>query len=130
MVKHSPLNESFELHLLLPRKHRSNSEETIIKKRIKDYFHNHYLNSLKSIRTMKMEGIIWFSIGAIIMFFAAFLLKYDGFLSDFLVIIGEPAGWFLFWEGLGTLFIRTKEKYPTRDFYNRMSYAKIMFKSY
>jgi len=62
----------------------------------------------------------------------AFLIGEEdkSFFYKFLIIITEPAGWFLFWEGLNFLFITPDEKLPNYHFYRKMSKAEICFLDY
>jgi len=48
-------------------------------------------------------------------------------LLTFLSVLSEPAGWFLFWEGLNLIIFQSKKKVPELDFYKKMSKAKIIF---
>jgi len=67
------------------------------------------------------------------MFLATFILfRYEdkSLLINFLVILLEPGGWFLFWEGLGLIVFKTKERFPDLEFYEKMSKVEILFLSY
>ncbi len=120
----------FELRLLMPKHKRNIIEETKIKKRLKTHFQKHFKEQEKEIKDIKKSGIIWFFIGSIIMLISTYLYKYPGFIFEFLFIISQPAGWFTFWEGLGKIFIHSKEKLPDFDFYKKMSEAEIYFLNY
>jgi len=123
-------NQSLELRLLLPKEKRNYLEEKTIKKRLRNHALKHFQEKVKSINSLKKQGIRWFIIGAIIMLSAAFLLRYEGFLFNLLIIIMEPAGWFAFWEGLGKIFIETTKKEPEMIFYKKMSRVTISFENY
>lgn len=123
-------DKDLELRLLLPKNKRNYSEEFIIKKRLKNHFLKHYQEKQKELKAVKREGFMWFFMGSVIMLCATFLLKYEQFIFKYLTILGEPAGWFMFWEGLGKVFIYSKEKKPDFEFYKKMAHAKIMFSSY
>lgn len=123
-------DEELELRLLLPKSKRNYAEEFTIKKRLKSHFLKHYQEKHKETRKIKREGFIWFFIGSIIMLGATFMLNYSEFIFKYLVILSEPAGWFMFWEGLGKVFISSKAVQPELDFYKKMSHAKIVFNSY
>lgn len=122
--------ESFELNLLLPNEKRSFRDELKIKKRLKLHFQKHFHEKEKEIKFIKKEGAIWFFIGALVMFGATFLYDAEKFFLKFLFIMSEPAGWFLFWEGLDKIFIDAREKKPEFLFYKKMANAQISFKDY
>ena len=78
------------------------------------------------------KGTIFTVSGIIIMLIATVLLfkfKQEDFLTSFLLILLEPGGWFLFWEGLDLIIFGSKEKSPNLKFYKRMSVANIKFVS-
>jgi len=122
--------EGFELNLLLPNEKRNFSDEIKIKKRLKLHFQKHYHEKEAEIKKIKKEGISWFIIGGLVMFGATFLYEREEFFFRFLMIMSEPAGWFLFWEGLDKIFIDAKEKMIDYLFYKRMANAQINFKDY
>jgi hypothetical protein len=125
------IEEGVKLRLLIPEKKRNYSEEKIIKERLKTIFLKQYHKKQKEIKKIKIEGILWFFLGSGIMVLATFLIKHQtNFLFKLLTIMAEPAGWFTFWEGLGKIFIDSKEKKPEHDFYYKMSKTKINFISY
>jgi len=122
----------FELRLLVPEKIRIVKDEEVIKKRLKEHFKKHLDIESKNIFKMKKEGFKWFLIGTVIMVLDTLLVAYTtrNFFLNFLIIILEPAGWFSFWEGLGKIFIHSKDKFPDYDFYEKMSSSKIYFVNY
>ncbi|MEK6935243.1 MAG: hypothetical protein AABW67_00490 [Nanoarchaeota archaeon] len=120
----------FELRLLMPKHKRNIIEETKIKKRLKTHFQKHFKEIEKEINKIKREGLMWFFLGAIILVMEGFILQRTEFIFKFLIIIGQPASWFLFWEGLGKIFIESKKKKPDYEFYKKMSQADIYFLNY
>ena len=120
-----------ELILSIPSKLRDLSNESKIKKRLKNHFHKHFIEKENEIKKLKKEGIHWMIIGSILLFFATILRTYIvTFLTNFILVVFEPSGWFSFWEGLGKIFITSKEKEPETIFYKKMSNACIIFRSY
>ncbi|MEK6860239.1 MAG: hypothetical protein AABX54_05495 [Nanoarchaeota archaeon] len=127
-----------ELRLLMPAQLRKSHEEIKIKKRLKDYFRKRFKDEEEKIKKIKKEGIKWFFIGSLILVISTLLYEYKGrvdsssfrLLLDFLFIISQPAGWFTFWEGLGKVFIVSREELPVYDFYKKMSNANIYFLNY
>lgn len=125
-----------ELRLLIPSQIRKPSEETKIKKRLKDYFRKHFREKEKNLKAMKRQGFLWFIIGIVVMIIGTLIYEYklfynfSKFLYNFLFVIAQPAGWFLFWEGLGKIFIESKKEIPDFEFYKKMSEANIYFLNY
>jgi len=46
------------------------------------------------------------------------------------LVVTEPAGWFLFWEGLARAMYKAEEINPEITFYHKMARSKISFISY
>ena len=125
--------EGLELNFLIPQHLREIKEEVIIKKRLKNHFKKHYEASKQEVKSVVREGILFVAFGVILMFLATYVLftfKESTFLTTFLVVILEPAGWFLFWEGLDLIIFEPKKKNPDLSFYKKMSKAVINFNSY
>ena len=118
-----------ELKLFIHDSKRNIRSETQIRKRMKDHFQKHFHEKNKQLKTIKREGILWFFVGAILMFLTTFMYGRPEFFYKFLFIIMEPASWFMFWEGLYKVFISSKEIQPDFDFYRKMDHAQVNFYS-
>lgn len=123
-------NKELELRFLIPKHKRNTNHEYEIRKRLRTHFQKHHKEKEKEIKQIKRNGWAWFFIGAFFMTAATFLYSYKGFFYNFLFIMAEPAGWFLFWEGLDKVFIEAKNKKPDYEFYKKMSKAHIYFLDY
>ena len=119
--------DHFELKFLLPNAKRNFRDELKIKKRLKLHFQKHFHEKENEI---KKEGFIWVIIGAILMLGSTYLYDKKEFIMRFLLIVLEPAGWFLVWEGLYNALIYTREKNPELHFYRKMANAQINFNDY
>lgn len=125
--------EDIELKLLMPASKRNISEETVIKKRLKDYFKKHESIAKQEVKSILWKGVIFMIVGAIFMLIATWLIhRWDEgvFFVSFLIILLEPGGWFFFWEGLAHLVYKSKEKGPETEFLKKMSSCQIGFYSY
>lgn len=125
--------EGLELNFLIPQHLREIKEENVIKKRLKNHFRKHYETSKQEVNSILKEGVFFVAFGVILMFLAAYVLftfKESTFLTTFLVVILEPAGWFLFWEGLDLVIFEPKKRSHDLVFYKKMSKARIYFNSY
>jgi translation elongation factor EF-Ts len=122
-----------DLVILVPSKLRDKNIEGIIKKRLKQSFlkqHEFLVNKKKKII---LQGITFLLLGVFFMVFTTFILfSYDvkDFLIYFLGVIGEPAGWFLFWEGLNLIIFDSKERNSDLEFNKKMSKINIIFNDY
>lgn len=121
-----------ELNLIIPASERNSSTEATIKKRLKDYFKRQADEIKKEMRGMMKLGVVFVSSGIVAMFAASLILfmDYDTNLSThFVVVLLEPAGWFLFWEGLHQLVFKSKQRAKDLDFNTKMYKGDVTFKS-
>ncbi len=127
------LSGKIDLKLLMPADKRNKTAESIIKKRLKEYFTYRY-NLLDAKRKrLLVQGITFVLFGVFFMVLTTFILQELPKLNFFITlaaVIGEPAGWFLFWEGLYTTVFESKERKSDLDFNKRMSKINISFESY
>jgi hypothetical protein len=122
----------FELRLLIPEQRRNSNEELLIKKRLKSHFQKKYNEKLKDIRRTRLEGIIWFLVGAMLGIIATFIAIQEEhlFVIKFLVIMLEPASWFTMWSGLDKIFLDPRKEKPDLNFYKKMAHSDIRFTGY
>ena len=122
-----------ELRILLPKSERRVEKESAIKKRLREHFRKHADILDKERHGIFNEGLFFIIFGIIFMFAAAFILfKYPhrDLFGEFLVVLLEPGGWFLFWEGLDLILFESKKGKLDLDFYRKMSRADIVFSYY
>lgn len=124
--------EHIHLQFLMPRDLRNPPEEALIKRRLKDHFHRHYLKELEGMRRLKREGWMMALGGMCMILIATWIATFaeDTFLLHLLIILLEPGGWFTAWTGLDQLYYTARERQPTLDFYERMHQAEIVFEGY
>ncbi len=123
--------DEVELTFLIPKQKRNNHYEETIKKRLQNHFKHHYEILTHERSSINRQGWLFTILGIIVMFLAATLLHEDATTSiflSFLIIVLEPAGWFLFWEGLNLLIFVSKDKTQDYEFYETMNDSKITFK--
>ena len=123
--------EGLELIFAVPRNKRSITDETKIKKRLKDHFRKHHLVKEDEIKTLKKIGWSWVGIGVLILVGVIYgSLTISNTFFQAVIAIFEIPSWFLVWEGLGKVFIDSKKKQPDQEFYHKMASATISFRSY
>ena len=127
------ISGAIEMQFLIPHDKRNKELENTIKKRLHDHFKRHHDLLHKEMKQITRQGFYFILFGVLLMFLATFILfRYEdkSLLINFLVILLEPGGWFLFWEGLGLIVFKTKERFPDLEFYEKMSKVEILFLSY
>lgn len=119
-----------ELRLLLPARKRKSSDESMIKKRLSDHFHRHATIMKRKHDDILRRGIVFILSGVAMMFFVA-VATYSFYninlITEFLLVMSEPAGWFFFWEGLDQVIFEAKDIMPDVEFYKKMIDAKVGF---
>lgn len=124
---------AIEIKFLVPKHRRNSYLEAIIKKRLRQHFRKHYLQmKAEKIKTIN-QGLTFALMGIFLMFIATYILvtfPAKNILSSFLVVLLEPGGWFLFWEGLDQAVFEVRKINPDVEFYEKMSRAGIHFVSY
>lgn len=122
-----------ELELLMPENLRSPAHESTIKKRLREYFKARFTHYQEQANKIKKQGAIFVSCGVVLMLITAIVLfqyAQHNFWIILLSVTAEPAGWFLFWDGMELLVFDSKERNADLDFNQRMSNCNIYFKSY
>ncbi len=121
-----------ELRLLVPKALRNFRDELKIKKRLLHHFKHHHELEDQKIKKIIKEGVLWFGIGTVFILTTSWLHAKDtlNFGLTVLRTMLEPAGWFSFWEGLGKVFIVSKEHAGNYIFYKKMSKVEINFLEY
>ena len=124
---------AIELKLLLPENQRDSNKEAIIKHRLKEHFQKHNREFKGKRKKLALQGIAFVLFGIILMFIASLILfksQQDSLIRSFLIVLLEPAGWFLFWEGLNLVIFESKKIQPDFLFYEKMSRSQTQFNTY
>lgn len=122
-----------ELRLLLPEAQRKPETERVIRKRLKAHFERHAKKVRSQHNKVVRTGLSFTTAGIIIMIIATLILfsyPESNLFFNFLIILFEPAGWFLFWEGLDLMLFESKKTCPEMDFYKKMTKTDIIFLSF
>lgn len=122
-----------DLKLFMPKAKRDIQTENVIIRRLKDHFKKHQDLIHKDQRALVNKGLRFTIIGLVVMFLAAYIIfvaTENKLWINFLIIVLEPAGWFLFWEGLDMVLFEPKHVKPKLEFYRKMANCKITFLSY
>lgn len=123
---------TIELKLLVPQNKRDLSTESVIRKRLRGHFKRMHEVLEREKNSVLKQGFFFIGLGIAFMLVTTFVL-YDvkgSFILTFLAVLGEPAGWFLFWEGLNLVIFEPKRRKPDLEFNRKMSRADVSFISY
>jgi hypothetical protein len=123
---------TIDLKLMIPNKVRSHESEKLIKKRLHEHFKTHLGYITDEIRNLHIKGASIAVIGFAIMISAIFIGDFNisERLTNALLVILEPAGWFTMWFGFDTIFYTAGSKKPDLEFYEKMSKCIITFLPY
>jgi len=126
---------AIEVVLHMPTGKRNEASEGKIKERLKDHFKKHYTLLLSQKARVVRRGATMVVMGVIAMLLASFIhFKYNesNLMVSFLVILLEPAAWFLLWEGMDLIIFGSKDINAPLAFYKKMSQKRnsIIFKGY
>jgi len=122
-----------ELKFLIAKDKRNSSEENTIIKRLRAHFRKHLNMAKLEVELITKKGYSFIIVGIFLMLIASYLIYKNypkNIFASFLITLLEPAGWFLFWEGLNHLLYRPQEKRKESEFYKKMSESEITFLSY
>ena len=120
------------LKLLLPASARSEQDEKVIIKRLHSHFKDAYQQVKNEVRKANRKGIIFTIIGIALMLTASYLsyMRVENYHLHFLLVLFEPAGWFLLWAGLDYLVYQSKSTKKDLNFYSKMTKSEIKFFTY
>lgn len=126
------IKSGIQLKFLMPKFLRNPNDEVLIKKRLREHFKKH-AEERKVERDSLLKQGLYFTISGIILMIIAAILLFDSresIIFSFFIVFLEPAGWFLFWEGLDLVIFEAKNKKPDIEFYEKMSKCEVEFIDY
>lgn len=118
-----------EVRFSLPEVMRSPKTETLIKKRLKEYFHIQIKLLENEINAMKRTGLAYFFLGFVILLITIFStdLLPDSHAREIATILLTPIGWFGMWEGVG-MFVKSPYKQEQqKKFFTKFAKANYVF---
>jgi hypothetical protein len=126
--------DEIELRLLVPKEKRNMKYELMIRKRLKEHFQKHLRYLEMERKKIFRQGLYFIGFGMLFMFVAAYILFYYGtkqnLTKELLIVLLQPGGWFLFWEGLNLMIFESKKVSPDLDFYRKMANSTVYFLDY
>jgi hypothetical protein len=120
------------LRLLLPIGKRDEALEKTIARRLHNHFRNNHRQIQEETKKVTRKGIVLTFSGVFMLIIASYLsfIKPDKYLFHLLLILFEPAGWFLLWTGLDHLVYFAKTTRKDLGFYSKMAKSKILYANY
>ncbi len=125
--KKDPIKLKFLVHRNFKR---SKPLEEVIKKRLIEHFSKHNRRMRKEVTKTVHIGLILTIAGIVLMSLASivlFKMPSTKMLTNFLIILLEPASWFFFWEGLNLIIFKPSKGRTNLKFYKKMSKCSIVF---
>jgi len=122
----------FEIRFTIPAAQRNQKTEALIRKRIKDYFHQVLKNSEYELKKKRRRGLAYVALGFALLATQMYLSTHNGdssFLVKLLEILLVPAGWYGMFEGIGNLLETPPSLESQQKFYKKMKDANYIFMS-
>jgi hypothetical protein len=122
-------DEDIELRMSVPQAMRSQKTETIIKKRLREYFLLKKKKYEQLVKNERTKGVIYF-VGGFLMLSSFIVLEI--FLAQHVAVkllaaVMAPFGWFGVWEGTSHLLEGPEKFSSKKDFYTKLAKAKFEF---
>ncbi len=120
------------LMLLMPEGSRDTGSEGEIVKRLHDHFRTACIRMLDERKRKRRRGLMLAAAGLVLMVAASTISFRDqaSWTGHLLLVVLEPAGWFLLWTGLDALTSRDVRTKSELTFLTRMAHARIEFGNY
>ena len=120
-----------ELKLLVPSGMRNPETESLITRRLHSFFRKKQAHAEERIFREKRKGVLLALTGSLLLIGAGYIsfLQSGSFLLRAVIILFEPAGWFLAWTGFDSLMNATRQRNAELLFYEKMGRSKILFVS-
>jgi hypothetical protein len=120
------------LRLLVPDGTQKEEQERTIRKRLQNYFSSRAHQKAEELKVIRSRAMYFLVAGIFVMLVSSYIafLKLTGFHINVMLVLFEPAGWFLFWTGLESLASASQSKKAERSFYDKMSLLHIEFSPY
>ncbi len=120
------------LKFFMPADKRNAEVEKVIVTRLSFFFKNLYQQFKLKLRKSTNTGLQLTILGIILMIAASYLsfVKPDKYHFHLLLVLFEPAGWFMLWMGLEHLVYAPKETKKDLAFYSKMQKSEIVFCDY
>ena len=121
-----------ELKFLIPEKERQIRTETVIKKRLKEYFQKN--SDRQKQETQKAKNVVkTLLVAGFLILLLSSIISYSNpqiFIFYLLITFFDLGGWLSVWFGLEHFIYDIRAKQPELEFYEKMADAEINFITY
>mgnify|MGYP000216547842 CR=1 FL=1 len=120
----------FEIRFTIPQAQRNLKTESLIKKRIKDYFSQVLKNTEYELKKKKQKGLLYITIGFSLLALQMYISTYQNngnFFAKMIEIFLVPAGWYGMFEGIGNLLETPPALESQQRFYTKLKNANYVF---
>lgn len=121
-----------DLVLILPAEKRQEQAEQMIAESLNNYWHRQYESRREAARKKRGVGLLFLFSGMTLMVvntFISYYYKSESFPLTAVRVLLEPAGWFMIWAAMETLFYELRTIKKEKNFFREISEAKIHFRS-
>jgi hypothetical protein len=131
-VARGRVGKKMMLALLMPELKKDSVVEEYVSQRLHAYFQLNAEQLGRERKASNRKGFLLTLAGLTVMLSAGYVsfLNSESFLARALLILFEPAGWFMLWMGLDLLVYDARKMKKELDFYKRLSSAQIRFGTY
>jgi len=122
----------FEIRFTIPQAQRNLKTESLIKKRIKDYFSQVLKNTEYELKKKKQKGLLYVAVGFSLLALQMYISTYHNngnFFAKMIEILLVPAGWYGMFEGIGNLLETPPALESQQKFYTKLKNANYVFMS-
>jgi hypothetical protein len=118
-----------ELRFSLPKKMRNQKTESLIKRRIKQYFRGKVKDLEEEMGKGRRVGAVYFGAGFLVLLFAGLApqLEWLGWAAHFLEILLVPVGWFGMFDGVELMVEAPRRYAKDLDYNGRLAGADYTF---
>ena len=120
-----PPKGAFAITFTLPKALRSEKKESLIRKRIKDYFKRRQKDLDKTTRDRYKRGALRVGIGVAL---SLALLAVPSFEQALIAALISPLLWYLMWSGFESLFEASRKLRKRKSFLDKFLRADYSFK--
>lgn len=117
------------LRFQIPEKMRDLQQEKIIIERLQEHFKHEHLSFDAEVKANYRKGFVMALSGVVLLMGAVAVTSFanEKMWHNYLMVILQPAGWFLLWSGMDKIAFGGRQTKIKRDFYSILAKCKVEF---